>query len=87
MKRAFLLPVLACTLAVAGTPLTLQQATEKALAANPRLRASQLEAAAASSRAKAAVGRHFGELSLVGSYNHYNTGSARAGSRCSTWRR
>lgn len=73
MKRAFLLPVLACTLAVAGTPLTLPQATEKALAANPRLRASQLEAAAASSRAKAAVGRHFGELSLVGSYNHYNT--------------
>lgn len=74
MKHAFLLlPALACTLAVAGTPLTLQQATERALAANPRLRAAQLEAAAASNRAKAAVGRHFGELSLVGSYNHYNT--------------
>ncbi len=74
MKHVFLLlPVLACTLAAAGTPLTLQQATEKALAANPRLRAAQLEAAAASSRAKAAGGRHFGELSVVGSYNHYNT--------------
>jgi outer membrane protein TolC len=74
MTHAFLLlPALVCTLAAAGAPLSIQQATEKALAANPRLRAAQLEAAAATSRAKAAAGRHFGELSLVGSYNHYNT--------------
>lgn len=74
MKHPFLLlPALVCTLAAAGTPLTLQQATEKALAANPRLRAAQLEAVASKNRAQAAVGKHFGELSLVGSYNHFNT--------------
>jgi outer membrane protein TolC len=74
MKHPFLfLPVLAWSLVAAGTPLTLQQATEKALAANPRMRAAQLEAVAAGHRTQAAIGKHFGELSLVGSYNHYNT--------------
>ena len=74
MKMPFLLlPALVGSLAAAGTPLTLSQATEKALAANPGLRAAQLEALASQSRAKAAVGRHFGDLSLVGSYNHFNT--------------
>lgn len=67
------LPALVCPMAAAGTPLTLQQATERALAANPRLRAVQMKAVASRNRSEAAIGRHFGELSLVGSYNHFNT--------------
>ncbi len=74
MKHPYLLlPALVWLPVAAGAPLTLEQATEKALAANPRLRAAQLEATASGNRTQAAVGKHFGELNLVGSYNHYNT--------------
>lgn len=55
----------------AAEPLTLREAEGKALAANPAVRAAKLEALAASARTQEAFGRHFGELSLVGSYNHF----------------
>jgi outer membrane protein TolC len=52
-------------------PLTLPQAEQKALVANPALQAARMEAAAARSRATATFGRHLGELSLVGTYDRY----------------
>ncbi|MGC8853648.1 MAG: TolC family protein [Halothiobacillaceae bacterium] len=55
----------------ASEPLTLPQAQAKALAANPTLQAAKLEALAARERTKETFGRHFGELSLVGTYNHF----------------
>lgn len=55
----------------AAEPLTLAQAQERALAANPSLQAAKLEAVAAKARTKEAFGHHFGELSLVGVYNHF----------------
>lgn len=55
----------------ASEGLTLQQAEAKALAANPTLQAARLAAVAAQERTKEVFGRHFGELSLVGSYNHF----------------
>lgn len=55
----------------ADEPLTLAQAQAKALAANPTLQAARLEAVAAQKRTKETFGRHFGELDLVGTYNHF----------------
>jgi len=51
--------------------LTLAQAEQKALTASPALQAARMEATAARSRTAATFGRHFGELSLVGTYNRY----------------
>ncbi len=52
-------------------PLTLAQAEQKALMASPALQAARMEATAARSRAAATFGHHFGELSLVGTYDRY----------------
>lgn len=79
MKRFRLLvavtAVVQCLLGVGGAgasePLTLQQAEARALAANPTLQAAKLAAVAAQERTKEVFGRHFGEVSLVGSYNHF----------------
>ncbi len=58
-------------LLMAAENLTLEEATQKALAANPSLQAARLEAVASKARTGEAFGRHFGELSLVGAYNHF----------------
>lgn len=55
----------------AAEPLSLAQAEQKAMAANPSLQAAKLEAVAAKKRTGEAFGRHFGELDLVGAYNHF----------------
>lgn len=57
--------------ACASEPLTLHQAEAKALAVNPTLQAAKLAAVAAQERTREVFGRHFGELSLVGLYNHF----------------
>lgn len=53
--------------------LTIDEATTRALAANPRLQAAKLSALAAAQRAQEAAGRRYGEVDLVGSYNHYDS--------------
>lgn len=53
--------------------LTIEEATSQALAANPRLQAAKLAALAAAQRAREASGRRYGEVDLVGSYNHFDT--------------
>jgi len=55
----------------AAEPLTLAEAEAKAVAANPRLQAAKLDAVAAKDRTAETFGHHFGELSLVGTYNHF----------------
>jgi len=56
-----------------ASSLTLEEATSRALAANPRLQAARLAALAAQERAREAAGRAFGEVNLVGSYNTYES--------------
>lgn len=56
----------------AGEPLSLQQATERALAGNPRLLAAKLDTVAAHQRTLQSVARRWGDLDLVGQYNHFN---------------
>ncbi|MGE5235157.1 MAG: TolC family protein [Acidobacteriota bacterium] len=53
--------------------LTLNEVQEKALAANPRIRAANLDALAAAQRAAEAKGRHFGTLDLVGNYSNFES--------------
>lgn len=53
--------------------LTLKEAEERAMAANPRLQAARLDALAAAQRTAETKGRRFGEVDLVGSYNNYDT--------------
>lgn len=65
--------LLVATSAWAGTPLTLQQAEEQALAANPRTRAAHLEALAAAQRQNEARGRRFGSVELVGGYDRFES--------------
>jgi len=55
----------------AAEPLSLARAEEKAMAANPSLQAAKWEAVAAKKRTAETFGRHFGELDLVGVYNHF----------------
>jgi outer membrane protein len=57
--------------AQAAEPLSMAQAEQAALVTNPRLQAAKLDAVAASQKTKAALGRHFGTVDLVGAYNHY----------------
>ena len=57
----------------AAQPLTLEEATQRALTANPRLQAAKLTSLAAKDRAKEAISRHFGEVDLVGAYNNYES--------------
>ncbi len=67
-----LLLMLVASHLVAGERLTLDMATEKALSSNPRLLASKLDAVAAQRRSQASFARRFGDLDLVGQYNHFN---------------
>ncbi len=53
--------------------LTIEEATARALAANPRLQAAKLAALAAGQRAQEAAGRRYGEVDLAGSYNHFDS--------------
>ena len=65
--------VLGLTLPLAAAePLTLQMATEQALAGNPKLLAARLEVVAAQERTRQSVGRRLGEVALVGQYNHFD---------------
>ena len=71
MMMSLLLVLAAAPAWRAAEPLTLKQATAKALAANPKLQAAKLDAVAASQRTKQAIGRHFGELDLVAGYDQF----------------
>ena len=65
--------LIAGVLAPAGAAtLTIEEATSRALAANPKLQAAKLLALAAAQRAKEASGRRYGEMNLVGSYNNFD---------------
>jgi outer membrane protein TolC len=67
-----LLLMLLPALLAAAEPLTLRKATEQALAGNPRLLAAKLDALAAQRRSQQSFARRFGDLDLVGQYNHFN---------------
>jgi len=54
-----------------GEPLTLDQAVERARAANPTVRAARLDALGAGARTSQAWARHLGDLDLVGSASRY----------------
>jgi outer membrane protein TolC len=75
MMRRPLLGAVLLVLAAVGqaATLTLNEAEEKALAANPRVRAMHLDALAAAQRTAEAKGRHFGELDLVGNYSNFES--------------
>lgn len=60
------------TISQAGA-LTLREAEDKALAANPKVQAARLDALAAGERTAQATSRHFGELDLVGSYANFES--------------
>lgn len=62
-------------LAAAGpaAAMTLMEAEERALAANPQVQAARLEALAAAQRQAEAKGRHLGTVDLVGSYNSFES--------------
>ncbi len=65
--------LIAAVLAPASaSSLTIEEATGRALAANPKLQAAKLAALAAAQRAREAAGRRYGEVDLVGSYNNYD---------------
>ncbi len=68
---ALLATLVVAPAARAAEPLSLAQAEQKAMAANPSLQAAKLEAVASKARTGETFGRHFGELDLVGSYNHF----------------
>ncbi|HQK52462.1 MAG TPA: TolC family protein [Myxococcota bacterium] len=73
--RGTLLLVFAATLVpavVQARPLAFDEAVSRALSANPRLRAAKFDVAAAKARTAEAIGRHFGEVDLVGVYNAYD---------------
>ena len=57
--------------AFAAEPLTIAQAQQAALGANPRLMVAKLDAVAASHKTKEAMGKHFGTIDAVGIYNYY----------------
>jgi len=71
----WLMGLLVVSLAIpsGANPLSIEEATTRALAANPRVQAAQLDAVAAGERADQARASHLGELSLVGSYNNYES--------------
>jgi outer membrane protein TolC len=51
--------------------LPIDEAVKKALSANPRLIAAKLESVAATKRKEETFANHFGELSFVANYNHF----------------
>jgi outer membrane protein TolC len=72
MKRKLILLLTLGSLVVAEEPLTLQMATARALAGNPKLQASRLEVVAAQQRVRQSVARRLGNVDLVGQYNHFD---------------
>lgn len=68
---AVVLPILAAS--AAATSLTLEEASERALAASPRILAAQHDASAATQAASQARARRFGAVDLAGAYNHYES--------------
>jgi outer membrane protein len=72
MLLAIMLSILAAS-AVTATPLTLEEATARALAASPRILAAKNDASAAAQAASQARARRFGAIDLVGAYNHYES--------------
>lgn len=56
-----------------ATPLTIEEAASRAQAANPRLAASRLDAAAAALRHSQARARRFGQIDAIASYNNYES--------------
>lgn len=56
-----------------AAPLTLEQATQRAETANPRVVAAKLDATAASERAAALSARRFGTIDLSGAYDNYES--------------
>ena len=54
-----------------GATLTLEQAIDKALAANPSVRAARLEAIAAGERTSQSYARHLGDADLVGTASRF----------------
>jgi outer membrane protein TolC len=72
MKRNVIFFLALGSILMAGEPLSIQTATERALAGNPRLLAAKLDAVAAHQRTLQSVARRFGDLDLVGQYNHFN---------------
>jgi outer membrane protein TolC len=65
--------LLVMTTAWQAPALTLKEAEDKALAANPRIQAAHLDALAAAQRTAETKGRHFGELDLVGNYSNFES--------------
>ena len=74
LRGTFLLVLAAALVPATATarPLTIGEAETRALEANPRLRAAKFDIAAAKARTAEAIGRHFGEVDLVGVYNTYD---------------
>ena len=72
MKPLPILLMLLSACLLATEPLTLEKATELALAGNPRLLAAKLDALAAQRRSQQSFARRFGDLDLVGQYNHFD---------------
>ena len=73
MKWLAAMLIAAALFPVGARSLTIEEATTRALAANPSLQAAKLSALAAAQRAQEAAGRRYGEADLVGSYNHYDS--------------
>ncbi len=74
MTRPLLGAVLLVMAATAcAVPLTLKEAEDKALAANPRTQAAHLDALAAAQRVAEAKGRHFGTLDVIGNYSNFES--------------
>jgi outer membrane protein TolC len=72
MLFAVILPILAAT-SPGAAPLTLEGATERALARSPRVLSAQHEASAATQAASQARARRFGAIDLVGACSHFES--------------
>ncbi len=66
--------VLFLAASAAASHLTLEEATQRALAASPRVVTAQHDASAATQAASQARARRFGAIDLTGAYNHYESG-------------
>ncbi len=75
MRTRWLFGAALLALAAAGQAATfsIDDAVEKALAANPRAQAAALEALAAAERQAEAKSRHFGTLDAIGNYGNFES--------------
>jgi outer membrane protein len=72
--RSFLAAALLAVAAVGqAATLTLKEAEEKALAANPKVVAARLDALSAAQRVAEVKGRHFGTVDLIGNYGNFES--------------